>query len=419
MPSGSSSVRRSGEGAQTDARAEPVRPECGVAARHLSRPVAVGIALFLAACVLPRYGLGARALDTSLFRLWSDRMLDGRIPYRDFSLEYPPGALPAFAIPGLLPGDYGFWFKAFQALCGAVTVGAVVYAADALGLRGTRLWLAVGFAALAPLALGPLVLIRFDLWPTALAAVGLAAVLRGRNGLGFGALAIGTAAKLFPFVLVPLGLLYVLRHEGPSAARRALVWFVAVLTLVVLPFALLGPGGLRFSVAQQSGRALQIESVGSALLLAAHELGSYSPHAAFASGSWNLTGGLPHAVGSIQTLVQLLAVVATWVAFARSRRTPAQLALAAAAAVAAFAVLGRVLSPQYLLWLVPLVALLAPRLRAAGALLVAAMLLTRAIYPARYDALVAFETTPIWLLVARDALLVALATQIGIASRRK
>jgi uncharacterized membrane protein len=383
------------------------------------RPAAVGIALFLAACLLPRYGLGARSLDTSLFRVWSDRMLDGEIPYRDFSLEYPPGALPAFAVPGLLPGDYGFWFKAFQALCGAVAVGAVAYAAETLGLRGARLWLAVGFAALAPLALGPLVLIRFDLWPAALAAVGLAAILHGRNGLGFGALALGTAAKLFPFVLVPLGLLYVLRREGGSAARRALVWFAAVLTVVVLPFALLGPGGLRFSIAQQSGRTLQVESVGSALLLAAHEFGSYSPHAAFASGSWNLTGGLPHAVGLIQTLVQLLAVAAIWVAFAGSRRTAAQLVLSAAAAVAAFAVLGRVLSPQYLLWLVPLVALLAPRLRAAAALLVAAMLLTRAIYPARYDALIAFEATPIWLLVARDALLLTLAAQIGIASRRK
>ena len=383
------------------------------------RAAAAGALVFLVTCLLPRYGLGPRPLNTSLFRLWSDRMLAGRIPYRDFSLEYPPGALPAFVIPGLLPGDYGFWFKAFQALCGAVAVGAVAYAGETLGLRGTRLWLAVGFAALAPLALGPLVLIRFDLWPTALAAVGLAAILRGRNGLGFGALALGTAAKLFPFVLMPLGLLYVLRREGRPSARRALVWFVAVLAVVVLPFALLGPGGLRFSVAQQAGRALQIESVGSALLLAAHELGAYSPHAAFASGSWNLTGGLPHGVGLIETLVQILAVVAVWVAFARSRRTPAQLALAAAAAVVAFAVLGRVLSPQYLLWVVPLVALLAPRLRTAAGLLVVGLLLTRAIYPARYDALVAFEATPIWLLVARDALLLTLGAQIGIASRRK
>lgn len=383
------------------------------------RAAAAGALVFLATCLLPRYGLGARALDTSLFRLWSDRMLAGKIPYRDFSVEYPPGALPAFVIPGLLPGDYGLWFKAFQALCGAAAVGAVAYAGDALGLRGKRLWLAVGFAALAPLALGPLALIRFDLWPTALAAVGLAAILRGRNGVGFGALALGTAAKLFPFVLVPLGLLYVLQREGRRSARRALAWFVAVLAVAVLPFALLGPGGLRFSVVQQSGRALQIESVGSALLLAGHELGAYSPHAAFASGSWNLIGGLPHTVGLFQTLLQVLAVVAVWIAFARSRRTPAQLALAAAAAVAAFAVLGRILSPQYLLWIVPTLALLVPRLRTTAALLVAALLLTRSIYPARYDALVAFEAIPIWLLVARDALLLTVAAQIGIASRRK
>ncbi|MDX6543208.1 MAG: hypothetical protein QOK32_811, partial [Gaiellaceae bacterium] len=355
----------------------------------LRRPAAVGIALFLAACLLPRYGLGARALDTSLFRLWSDRMLDGKIPYRDFSLEYPPGALPAFALPGLLPGDYGFWFKAFQALCGAVTVGAVAYAAEALGLRGTRLWLAVGFAALAPLALGPLVLIRFDLWPTALAAVGLAAVLRGRNGLGFGALALGTAAKLFPFVLVPLGLLYVARTRGAQAAKRGAVWFSAVLAIVVVPFALLGPGGLRFSVVQQGGRALQIESVGAALLLVAHDLGGYTLRPDFSAGSWNLDGGLPHAIGAIQALIQIAVVVAVWVAFARSRRTPGQLALAAAAAVAAFAVLGRVLSPQYLIWLVPLVALLVPRVWLPAVLLVAAMVLTRLVYPARYDELVA------------------------------
>jgi hypothetical protein len=361
--------------------------------------------LFLAACLLPRYGLGARTLDTSLFELWSDRMLDGRIPYRDFSLEYPPGALPAFLVPGFFPGDYGFWFKAFQATCGAVAVGSVAVALEALGARGRTLWLGVAFAALAPLALGPLVLVRFDLWPTALATVGLAAVLAGRDRLGFGALALGTAAKLFPIALVPLALLYVARRGG---AKRGALWFGAVLGVVVLPFALLGAGGLRFSVLQQSGRALQIESVGASVLLVLHALGGYAPQTAFTSGSWNLTGGLPHAVGLVQTVIQLAAVAAVWVLFARSRRTPRELAVAGAAAVAAFAILGRVLSPQYLLWLVPLVAVAIPRLRAPALLLVAALLLTRAIYPARYDALVTFSPTPIWLLAARNACLLGL-----------
>jgi hypothetical protein len=386
------------------------------------RPAAVGAVLFLMTCLISRYGLGARALDTSLFKLWSDQILDGRVPYRDFGVDYPPGALPAFTIPGWLPGNYGFWFKAFQAACGAVMVVAVSIALERLGARRTRLWLGTGFAALAPLALGPVVLVRFDLWPTVLVAVGLAAILSGRNALGFGALGLGTAAKLFPVVLLPLAVLYVLRRDGRGEARRALAWFGGVFVAAVLPFALLAPDALFDSVLQQAGRALQIESLGAAALLVAHELGGYAPQMTFSSGSWNLTGTLPQMLGVAQTVVELAAVVAIWAAFARSRGRDADLVLAAAAAVTAFAVFGRVLSPQYLIWLVPLVALVGSRLRAAGVLLVAALLLTRQVYPARYDALVTLHALPIWLLAVRDAVLLALAAlllaQIGIASRR-
>jgi hypothetical protein len=386
------------------------------------RPAAASAALFLLTCLIPRYGLGARPLDTSLFKLWSDQILEGHVPYRDFGVDYPPGALPALAVPGWLPGDYEFWFKAFQAACGAVMVVAVSIALERLGARRTRLWLGTGFAALAPLALGPLVLVRFDLWPTVLVAVGLAAILSRRNALGFGALGLGTAAKLFPAVLLPLAALYVLRRDGRDEAGRALAWFGGVLAAAVLPFALLAPDALLDSVLQQAGRALQIESLGAAALLLAHELGGYAPHVTFSSGSWNLTGTLPDAVGIAQTAVELAAAAAVWAVFARSRGREADLVLSCAAAVTAFAVFGRVLSPQYLIWLVPLVALLGPRLRAAGLLLIAAMLLTRQVYPARYDALVTLHATPIWLLALRDALLLALAAlllaQIGIASRR-
>jgi hypothetical protein len=204
-----------------------------------------------------------------------------------------------------------------------------------------------------------------------------------------------------------------LRRDGRTAARRAAAWFAAVLGIVVLPFAALGPGGLRFSVLQQSGRALQIESVGAALLLVAHELGAYTPHARFSSGSWNLTGGVAHGVGLVQTLVQLAAVVAVWVVFARSSRTPEQLVVASAASVAAVAVFGRVLSPQYVIWVVPFAALVVRRLRVVAAVLVAAMILTRLVYPARYDALVTFDSLPIWLLAARDLLLIGLVAVLA------
>src|SRR6266545_2187160 len=170
----------------------------------------LGCALFVVACALPRVGLFRGHLGTSLFQSYGDQTLAGEVPYRDFSLEYPPGSLPAFVVPALGPhGDFGGWFMAFEGLCGAGMVALVAVSLPALGARGARLYGPVAFAALAPLALGPLALQRYDLWAVLFVAAALAALLLGRTGGGFAALAAGTAAKLFPAVLVPLGLLRV------------------------------------------------------------------------------------------------------------------------------------------------------------------------------------------------------------------
>jgi len=65
------------------------------------RAAAVGAALFAVACALPHVGIFRGHIDTSLFQSYGDRTLHGEVPYRDFSLEYPPGALPAFVAPSL------------------------------------------------------------------------------------------------------------------------------------------------------------------------------------------------------------------------------------------------------------------------------------------------------------------------------
>ena len=124
---------------------------------------------------------------------------------------------------------------------------------------------------------------------------------------------------------------------------------------------------------------------------------------------------MPAAVAALQTALQLLAWgLVVWV-FARGARGREQLLVGSAAAVALWAVLGKVLSPQFLLWLLPLVALVVGRRPSKLALplvLVAALGLTQAVYPGRYDDLVGLGTLPIVLLLARNALLVALAAAL-------
>ena len=351
-----------------------------------------------------------------IFQLYGDRVLDGKIPYRDFSLEYPPGALPPLLVPSLFPaGDYDKAFMAFEVACGLACILFVSLALSSAAVRARRSYAAVALTALAPLALGPLTLQRFDLWATAFCIAGLAAFVHARHRLGFAALGVGTAAKIFPVVLVPLGWLYVARRAGVREAWRGLLAFVVAVVVVVAPFVAFAPGGVRFALTRQTGRALQLETLGSSVLLGLHALGAYAPHPVFGSGSWNLSGSLPAAVAALQTALQLLAWgLVVWV-FARGARGREQLLVGSAAAVALWAVLGKVLSPQFLLWLLPLVALVVGRRPSKLALplvLVAALGLTQAVYPGRYDDLVGLGTLPIVLLLARNALLVALAAAL-------
>jgi Glycosyltransferase family 87 len=380
------------------------------------RAAAVGAALFAVACALPHVGIFRGHIDTSLFQSYGDRTLGGDVPYRDFSLEYPPGALPAFVVPSLAPArDYDTWFSAFEVAGGLACILFVALAMAVPAVPDRRLYAAVSITALAPLALGPLALHRYDLYAAAFAVGAVAALAHGRQRLGFVALGLGTAAKIFPVVLVPLAYLHVARRVGEREARRGLVAFLVALAVVVLPFVALSPGGVRFSITRQTGRALQIETLGSSVLLVTHAVGGYAAHPKFGSGSWNLVGPLPDALAALQTALQLLAwLLVVWV-FARGSRGREQLLVGSAAAVAVWVVFGKVLSPQYLLWLVPLVALVVGRRPAKLAFpigLVAAIGLTHAVYPNRYDKLIRLDGLPIALLAARNALLVILAATL-------
>ena len=373
--------------------------------------IALGLVLVTISWALLHVGFWGRnpIIDTPVYQGYGAKMLDGEVPYRDFSVEYPPAALPVFALPALADKeDYGSAFELVMWVCAAAAIVFLATALSALGADAARLYAATAFAALAPLLLGSVILSRFDLWPVALTAGALTALVVGRDRVGLGVLGVATAAKLWPGVLLPLVLVWLYRKRGKDEALVGLGIFLAVIAVIVLPFLVLSPGGVAHSLTTQLGRPLQIESLGAGLLLVAHQLGLYAPHVVSTHGSQNLSGALPDALGVLLTILQAAALVAVWIAFARGRADRERLLCAATAAVVAFVAFGKVLSPQFLIWLIPLVPLVAGGTGVTACWLFAAALVTTQIwFPHRYWDVVDLNAVAV-LVLLRDLLLVAL-----------
>src|SRR5438034_2083370 len=295
----------------------------------------------------------------------------------------------------------------------------MAWALKALRASSRHLAAALGFFALAPLALGSVLIYRYDLWPALLTAVALAAIVAGRSRFGFGALGLGIAAKVFPAVLIPPALAYVWRTRGRREALICLGYSVAAVALFVVPFLALAPDGVWSSIQRQASRPLQIESLGSAVLLSAHQVGDLHLTMVTSHGSQNLAGSLPRALGAGEAALLVVALLGIWWAAARGPATPERLVRYSAASVTAFVAFDKVLSPQFMIWLLPLVPLVAGRRGlVASALLGLALVLTQLWFPIRYwDLALHFAAFPSWLVLARDLTLLALLATLLIRER--
>jgi uncharacterized membrane protein len=345
--------------------------------------------------------------DISEYFDYTQRTFDGQLPYRDFTLEYPPGALPVLLAAG--PADRGYYdrFRVLMLALGAAVVVLLVVTLFLVGAGAFELASGVLVFATLPLTLNPgLLFERFDLWPAVLVLLALLALLRGRRSLGLATLGVGGVAKLYPLALVPLA---ILTRRGRAHVRRDLVVVAAAALVFALPFMLVAPRGVGHVGRLLVERPLHVESLGGSILLAAHRLGSYDPtiYLSIAS-SWDLAGPAAKAVAIVGSLIEAAALVAVWVFFARSPRGPRELLLAAAAAVVGFVTFGKVLSPQYLVWIGAAVPLALGRVRTfALAATVAAALLTHYIYVYGYDDLLRAGRVS-WVMLARNIVLIAL-----------
>jgi uncharacterized membrane protein len=367
------------------------------------------------------YGVPARVLEVDLFDTYAGNMLAGQVPYRDFAFEYPPLALVPILGPVPLAGTplieegYRVAFGLFEAATGMVTMIFALRAAIALDLGRRGLIASAVLVAASPILLGPLMLARFDLWPALFAAAAVWLFVTGRLHLSAAALGLGILAKVYPVVFLPLLALHLWRTRGTDAAVRYGIVVVVVVGLGVLPFLALGADGVIEAFRRSLVRPLQVESVGASVLFVLNALAGVRISVVHTFDSFNLAGPLPELVGTLQTIVLLAALAAIVWLYVRGTTTLGRLVLALGAALCAWVAVGRVFSPQYLIWLIVPLAVIKARGRWPVHLLVfaASILLTGLYYPKFYVDYYELRQ-PLWIAVVllRNVVLIGLTVHL-------
>jgi hypothetical protein len=336
-----------------------------------------------------------------------EALLSGKIPYRDFFIEYPPGSLLVFVPPALFSSNRGAYTQLFAIEMALAIVAALVLTA----LAARRFWGPWGYiipAATFTAAAIPfynLILARYDAVVTlTLAFSTLCVALGGRYVLlAYASLGFGAAAKLVP-ALATLPLATLRRGAG-----RGYGTFCAVLALFFVPPLLLASEGLFKSFVYQADRGLQVESLAASVLLKLGLVGRVG----FGHGAFEVRGrGVDLASSLSFPITAVLLVITTFMMYREyrlGRLGVEQYPRYAAALILAYMLGSPVLSPQFMLWLLPLVPLVGRRLVkiAISAVFLAACGATRLLL-LHYSDLLELRFPGPDLLFARNLLLVLL-----------
>ncbi|MFI9647567.1 glycosyltransferase 87 family protein [Streptomyces sp. NPDC052040] len=332
-----------------------------------------------------------------IYHGWYETLRGGAFPHDDVTWQYPPAAALAILSPALLPFlDYAQAFYVLALLADLAVLCLLGYAGTRPGrtLRGAWLWTA-GVALL-----GPTVLARYDVMVTAVAVAALLAGVARPRVLGALA-ALGALVKVWPALLL-----------AGAASRRAWVSAAATAGGLALLFGLTAPGAFSFVTAQRD-RGTEVESMGSLVLHVARHHG-WQGQVLLNYGSVEFLG--PYVDWISAAALALTVIAFGWLLLWRLRvrgLRPEALADAAFVAVLLFTVTSRVISPQYLVWLVGLAAVClrrrGSRMVLPACLVLAACPATVLEFPVYFADVVGSDRLGVTLLFVRNGLLLLAA----------
>jgi hypothetical protein len=268
------------------------------------------------------------------------------VPYRDFQVEYPP---VTFAVIKLTHGPslgVSITLVAISQLLCDILISFILR--WVWSVRTQAAYLVLGL----PLVAFPFVYARVDLATVLLVVIGLALVRRSKDASGGAVLAIAVLAKLWPFAVAPVLLV--------ERRWRGVIALVVTGTLILAGWlALAGTSGIQQVFSFRDATGWQVESLPGILW----HLRDPS-RIKFESGAFR-TGIMPLWARPALNLVSLLFIgLAWWGADLRRRRGAGDhvvYAVAPLASVLSLLIFAPILSPQYIVWMLPFAAIIVAR----------------------------------------------------------
>lgn len=344
--------------------------------------------------------------DISLYLWWAPTLAAGQFP-RDDMWQYPPAAGPLLGMLGPLlargvPGVAAF--QLLMLLADAFLLALLI----GTGRRRRSGWdgmLPAWLWVIAVPLLGPIVFGRFDLVPAVLAAAGVLALSAApRPGLAGVLLGVGALVKVWP----AFAALAAPRRVFPRTLVSLIITGAAGTLLLAV-----GYGGIGGFLGNQAARGLQVESVAALPYLLARAAGA-DIEFPYRYGALEVAASGTDVAAVLATLVLLGGLGVLLLARVTGRLEdvpPGDIALTATL----LSILGsRVFSPQFMVWVLALIAVAAvdPRTRLAGpmVLLAGCALATQLVYPWLYGPLLEGRWSGVGMQAGRIGLLIVATT---------
>lgn len=363
---------------------------------------------------------GTAEQDVVNFYAHSEAIKSGMMPYRDFVFEFPPFSLIFFLIPGMFASSleaYALLFGLEVVAVIAVTLHFTLLMCERVGAN--KLAVAVMFTMFFVIYFP---IRKFDIFPACATLIALYCFMQRRFGLAYGFAAFATLTKIYPVLIILLFLVLNLLEKCDGKKKNIAAGVLACAAVSVMAVVPLMLAGVSFAdclgfIGFHADRGFQVESLFAVLVRTLAALGLTTCWIQPAHDTHDVVGPLCDAIVPFWTIVVVIAVGAMFLTAARfvlARPRGAEigwndrsLVLMAAIVILMFMMTNKVFSTQYMVWIMPMLALIPAMARNADLKIVACIIMLLSVDFGRY--FLAYDnTTDLYLMfnILRDVMLV-------------